>query len=149
MDFDYSAFSDIVRERGREVYSMTCDGGGPGCSYSEGIVKFAGYYFAYDDNGEFGGPYEDLSDAFEVMALSFGETEVSISVSGLAPSTIASILTADAPAGFAILINGETWVLGEDGEFSSESQVPRVPRKPRKPRTKEQTEAQNNSIAPA
>jgi hypothetical protein len=115
MEFDESAFFDIVEQKGTEVYRATYDGGGFGHNGVAGVRKFADYFWAYDDDGGFGGPYESLSEALSDVHLCFGEVEVAVRVTGLSAAEVAAMLQVEAPIGHAVTINGKKWVLEEDG----------------------------------
>lgn len=121
MAFNVSAFRDIVLNKGTEVVSASYDGGAPGYTGQASVYKFAKLYFSTDDNDGFDGPYETLEEALGDAHLSFGEVDVSISVTGMKPEKYASLMTVNAPEGHVVEINGQDWVVDESGQVVHES----------------------------
>lgn len=118
MEFDVDAFRALVLQRGKVVCTASYDGGAPGYSGSAGVVRFGGAFFAYDDDGGFGGPHQTLGDALGDEHLAFGEVDVTVQVTGMSAARYAALVQLDAPEGHEIEINGKTWVLGEDGTLA-------------------------------
>lgn len=131
MAIDEERLVELIQERGKAVVSATYDGGAPGYSGSASVVKFAGVFWSFDDNGEFGGPFDTLRDALADEHLSFGEVAVSIEVTGMATSTYAAMMRGDGPESHSTALNGEEWSVGEDGELGRTS-PPRGKRAKRK-----------------
>lgn len=137
MEFDIAAFQQLVQEKGTEVYSASYDGSAPGCSGSAGVSKFAGRFWSYDDNGEFGGPYTTLREALGESHLCFGNVQVCVHVSGMSAAAVAKMIRLEAPTGHAVEINDEEWVVGENGELlprDSSTQKKRATTRKRKKR---------------
>src|SRR5262245_34260086 len=105
MEFDVDAFRALVLQRGKVVCSASYDGGAPGYSGSAGVIRFGGAFFAYDDAGGFGGPYDTLEDALGVEHLAFGEVDVSVRVAGMTAAQYAALVRFEAPVGY-VEING-------------------------------------------
>ena len=92
MDFDLDAFRDLLSSNEETVYEVSYDGGGPGSSGSARVTKCLDAYWSYDDNGEFGGPYDTLGDALFEQHLCFGGVSIDVQCDELTASEIASQL---------------------------------------------------------
>ena len=117
MDVDLRALRDLVRSNGEEVFSTSYDGGGPGHSGSAGVIKFADSYWGFDDNGEFGGPFDSLEDALDDCHLQFGEVDLSVDSSEMTSERIASLVQMDATSDHTVTINGEEWSTNKHGKL--------------------------------
>ena len=124
MVFDESAFRELIEEEGVVVYSSSYDGGSPMHNGTAQVIKFAKRFWAFDDNGGFGGPYKSLPDALSEVHLCFGKVQVCVHVTGLKSAIVARMLKIEAPEGHVVEINGEEWVLGEGGQLSPPNLVP-------------------------
>ena len=71
-----------------------------------------------DDNGNFGGPYNDIDEALFDCHIRFGEVDLDVSSSELSSQQIASRLELDCPTGHIVSINEEEWVMDKDGELN-------------------------------
>lgn len=118
MEFDLDAFRELLSANEEPVYQVSYDGGAPGCSGDACVTKCLDAYWSYDDNGEFGGPYDTLSEALFEAHLCFGGVTVNIDCDELSSSEIASLLQIEGEAGLEANINGEVWVLNDKGELN-------------------------------
>jgi hypothetical protein len=120
MDFDLDAFRDLLSTNEETVYEVSYDGGGPGSSGSARVTKCLDAYWSYDDNGEFGGPYDTLGDALFEQHLCFGGVSIDVQCDELSANEIASQLQIEGEPGLGANINGESWVLNKEGELVPE-----------------------------
>lgn len=118
MDFDLSAFIDLLGSHEETVYQVSYDGGGPASGGCARVTKCLDVYWSYDDNGEFGGPYDTLSDALFEQHLCFGDVSIDVQCDELSPSEIASRLQIEGESGLEATINGEVWVLDNKGSLA-------------------------------
>ena len=63
MELDQSALLSLIEANGNEVYTVSYDGGSPGHTGNAGVIHCLDSYWSYDDNGNFGGPYNDIDEA--------------------------------------------------------------------------------------
>lgn len=61
MELDQSALQSLIEANGNEVYTVSYDGGSPGHTGNAGVIHCLDSYWSYDDNGNFGGPYNDIA----------------------------------------------------------------------------------------
>jgi len=117
MEVDEAALQSLIEANGTEVYSVSYDGGSPGHNGSAGVLHCLDAYWSYDDNGNFGGPYNDIEEALFDCHIGFGEVDLSVSSSELSSDEIASKLELDCSTGHIVRINEEEWVVNKDGEL--------------------------------
>ena len=117
MELDQSALQSLIEANGTEVYTVSYDGGSPGHTGNAGVVHCLDSYWSYDDNGNFGGPYNDIDEALFDCHIGFGEVDLSVTSSELSSKQIASRLELDCPTGHIVSINEEEWVMDKDGEL--------------------------------
>ena len=118
MELDESALQSLIEDYGNVVYSVSYDGGSPGHTGNAGVVHCLDSYWSYDDNGNFGGPYNDIDEALFDCHIGFGEVDLSVSSSELSSKQIASRLELDCSTGHSVSINEEEWVMDKDGELN-------------------------------
>jgi hypothetical protein len=135
MTFDENALKELIQEEGTLVYSASYDGGSPMHTGTAHVIKFAKRFWAFDDDGGFGGPYKSLLSALSEAHVCFGDVQVWVHVSGLSAATIAGCLSLEAPIGHVVKINGEEWVLGKEG-LSRKKPTARKPTSRRKRKAK-------------
>ena len=117
MELDQAALQSLIEANGNEVYTVSYDGGSPGHTGNAGVVHCLDSYWSYDDNGNFGGPYNDIDEALFDCHIGFGEVDLSISSSELSSEQIASRLELECSTGHIVSINEEEWMMGKDGEL--------------------------------
>lgn len=117
MELDQSALQSLIEANGNEVYTVSYDGGSPGHTGNAGVVHCLDSYWSYDDNGNFGGPYNDIDEALFDCHIGFGEVDLTVTSSELSSQQIASRLELDCSAGHSVSINEEEWVMDKDGEL--------------------------------
>ena len=115
MEFDLDAFRDLLGSHEETVFQVSYDGGAPGCSGGAHVTKCFEAYWSYGDNGEFGGPYDTLREALFEEHLCFGGVSVDVNCDELSNTEIASLLQIDGDEGLEATINGEIWVLDDEG----------------------------------
>ena len=118
MELDQSALQSLIEANGNEVYTVSYDGGSPGHTGNAGVIHCLDSYWSYDDNGNFGGPYNDIDEALFDCHIGFGEVDLSVTSSELSSKQIASRLELDCSAGHSVVINEEEWVMDKDGELN-------------------------------
>ncbi|NBY03703.1 MAG: hypothetical protein EBQ87_17290 [Planctomycetes bacterium] len=64
MELDQSALKSLIEANGTEVYTVSYDGGSPGHTGNAGVIHCLDSYWSYDDNGNFGGPYNESMRPF-------------------------------------------------------------------------------------
>lgn len=117
MELDQSALQSLIQANGNEVYMASYDGGSPGHTGNAGVVHCLDSYWSYDDNGNFGGPYNDIDEALFDCHIGFGDVDISITSSELSSQQIASRLKLECSTGHIVNINEEEWVMDKDGEL--------------------------------
>ena len=118
MELDESALQSLIEDYGNVVYSVSYDGGSPGHTGSARVLHCLESYWSCDDNGNFGGPYNDIDEALFDCHIRFGEVDLDVSSSELSSQQIASRLELDCPTGHIVSINEEEWVMDKDGELN-------------------------------
>ena len=118
MELDQSALQSLIEANGNEVYTVSYDGGSPGHTGNAGVIHCLDSYWSYDDNGNFGGPYNDIDEALFDCHIGFGEVDLSVSSSELSSQQIASRLDLDCSTGPSVSINEEEGVMDKDGELN-------------------------------
>jgi len=118
MELDQAALQSLIEANGNEVYTVSYDGGSPGHTGNAGVVHCLDSYWSYDDNGNFGGPYNDIDEALFDCHIGFGEVDLSVSSSELSSQQIASRLELDCSTGHVVNLNNEEWVMDKDGELN-------------------------------
>ena len=118
MELDESALQSLIEDYGNVVYSVSYDGGSPGHTGSARVLHCLESYWSCDDNGNFGGPYNDIDEALFDCHIRFGEVDLDVSSSELSSQQIASMLELDCPTGHIVSINEEEWVMDKDGELN-------------------------------
>ncbi len=117
MELDQSALKSLIEANGTEVYTVSYDGGSPGHTGNAGVIHCLDSYWSYDDNGNFGGPYNDIDEALFDCHIGFGEVDLSVTSSELSAKQIASRLELDCSTGHIVNLNNEEWVMDKDGEL--------------------------------
>jgi hypothetical protein len=130
MEFNEAKFQQIVEGRGTIVCSASYDAGVESAFYRgvAYVAKYDGYFYSYDDNDLFAGPFNSLAEALSESHLNFEDTEITINVSGMSPADYARRMKVNAPAGHGVLINNEVWALDAGGDLVLQN-------RPRKTRT--------------
>ena len=118
MELDQSALQSLIEANGNEVYTVSYDGGSPGHTGNAGVIHCLDSYWSYDDNGNFGGPYNDIDEALFDCHIGFGEVDLSVTSSELSSKQIASRLELDCSTGHSVCLNEEEWVMDKDGELN-------------------------------
>ena len=118
MELDQAALQSLIEANGNEVYTVSYDGGSPGHTGNAGVIHCLDSYWSYDDNGNFGGPYNDIDEALFDCHIGFGEVDLSVTSSELSSQQIASRLELDCSTGHSVSINEEEWVMDKDGELN-------------------------------
>jgi len=118
MELDQSALQSLIEANGNEVYTVSYDGGSPGHTGNAGVIHCLDSYWSYDDNGNFGGPYNDIDEALFDCHIGFGEVDLTVTSSELSSKQIASRLELDCSTGHSVCINEEEWVMDKDGELN-------------------------------
>ncbi len=117
MELDQSALKSLIEANGTEVYTVSYDGGSPGHTGNAGVIHCLDSYWSYDDNGNFGGPYNEIDEALFDCHIGFGEVDLSVTSSELSSKQIASRLELDCSTGHIVNLNNEEWVMDKDGEL--------------------------------
>lgn len=122
LDIWTEVLSDLIREKGKQVFEHDWDSGGPGAGAgTEVIYRFQDLYWPDSEVEGIYGPGESLEEALEAGGfLKVTDATTAISCVEFSAAELAKMLQAAAgdEADVVFLLNGQKWRLAPNGQFS-------------------------------
>ena len=117
---------EACEEEGVDVYTHVVDSDSAGGTSASSIKEWKGKFWMLSDSMDPSGPYGSLAEAVQESGISMLEPEVvhEVTCAGVSNADLCTMILAgqfnDEPleAGIEVLINGERFVTGPDGQLA-------------------------------